>query len=180
MRRAAGASQQIFDRVIGDQSTGAKVPTATFSGNFVSGTKFPLLPRQSILIFNASTQVYVKEAPGTGIFLQALNLYIQFYSGAGTALTGPVIVLAAKAWGAQSLTVNGGLVNGASTGMGCSVDGDPVMELASNMLFTGTTITGGASAAFFSIDAAFDCYNGSGGDLTPYAIVTSLHSQVER
>lgn len=144
------------------------------------GLSFRLLPHQSILIFNASSQVYVKEAAGTGIFLQSLNIYIQFYGGSGAALAGPVIVLAAKAWDAQSLTVNGGLVNGASTGMGCSVDGDPVMELASNMFFTGTSITGGASAAFFSIDAAFDCYNGSGGDLTPYAIVASLHSQVER
>lgn len=179
MRFRTGASQQIFDRMIGDQSAGAIVPTHTLSGNFVHGTKFPLLPNQSVLIFNASAQVFVVEGAGL-CYLQSLNVYVQLYDGSGNAITGPVTILAAEAWAAQSATVNGTLINGLGTGVGASVDGDPVMELVSNMLLTGFTVQGGPSAAFFSVDAAFDAYNASAGNATPYAIVTSLHSAVPR
>lgn len=179
MRDRSPVSQQIFDRVIGDQTSGAIVPTHTFSGNFVSGTKFPLLPNQSVQIFNASAQVFVLEGAGL-CYLQALNIYVQFYDGTGTALVGPVILLASNSWPAQSATVNGNLVNGQGTGTGVEASGDPLMEMVSNMLITGLTVVGGPSAAFFSIDAAFDVYNASASDATPYAIVSSLHSIVPR
>lgn len=173
-RQHAAASQQILD--FGTKAAApTTIATHTYSGDFTSGTLWPLLPNQTVRIFNASGDVFA-DAAGF-VVLQAISLYVQLYDAAGNALATSVIGLAAVNYG--QTVAQGALINGTETGAQIAVSGDPLIELTSNFLLAGTSVSG-AGAAQFGISCAWDAYNTDASSHTVYAAVHMLFSRTPR
>lgn len=174
IRRQTSASQQILD--FGTRATSqTSIATHTYTGDFVNATKWPLLPHQALRVWNAYGNVFA-DAPGL-IVLQTLNLYVQLFDASGNALATSTVGLAAQNYG--QAPGQGALINGTETGSQIAIAGDPLIELSSNFLLAGVSVTG-AGAASFAVACAWDAYNTDTIAHNVYAAVHALISFVQR
>lgn len=170
MREKSPASQQFFDRAIGAQQA---VTASTFNSCFVDGTIFPLLPYQALRIFNASSQIFCLDTSGK-LNVTAANIYLQFYDSSKNKIQAPSILLASL-----SPANPGVLLNSQAGGVCLDADGDPIIEIVSNMFVSGVAAAGGPTIANFSVSASAEVTNTDGSNPhTVYQIMAALFAWV--
>src|SRR5258708_27611436 len=119
MARQVAASQQILDQ--GSGAT-ASIPATSFGSATVVGTKWPLLPNQTVRIWNAS----IVGLPGTlgKLQLNSLSIAVVLLDASLNALNVQNIVLAGANYPSA-------VINGNQAGAVLTAIGDPLIELVS-------------------------------------------------
>ena len=165
--RSAPGTRQVLD-------TGSA--TSTFTGGQLTsadvlGTKWPLLPNQTLKIFN----IGVIWFPDTDLNFTVYNMQIalNFLDGSGASLKFPdgnAISLILAYWNAPPAVTASTITS--NDGFQLAADGDPIIEVFSNMQMANIPVQG-AGVSAVQLIATIDATNGDSmadhtlnGDLT--------------